>query len=400
MSLAERRRWAQRQGNHFWLWPEVEISGWRKAQIQIADATSAIFAGQSAGVLTGDPVALSVAAYTSGMGPLLGYWTLNGQLDCDEATSRLLREHFEENGRRMEAFRAATERLINRIAERRIKLVLLKGIHSAYDYFPVPGARPASDIDLLVAANDVDAVRSVLDADNFVVAGEGRGETTYVKNGARTEPSSLLMVHADDPWSFDLHHGLDIYVAAGAPIAALDAAGPLDHAVAWPEITGAYILPQPLLLLHLAVHAGSGLHNLTLLRLVELALVIRRDFTCAQQSWDELLELARKTGSLGYCYPAFALCELLVPGTVPQQVLDQCRGSCPGRGRKIVAGLTPATAQRVTRHSISEHYMWVHGVAGWVRQIASDLAPGRNLHAVKSIYAARLWQVLRGRVSR
>ena len=132
----------------------------------------------------------------------------------------------------------------------------------------------------------------------------------------------------------------------------------------------ALALEQPLLLLHLAVHAGAGLQNLTLLRLVELHFVIRRD------SGEQLAVVARIPGngranrSLGFAWPALKLCEDLAPGTVPQAVLGKAARHVPPAVLRVVERLTPATAQRVDRASIAEHFMWADGAGGRARQAA------------------------------
>jgi hypothetical protein len=68
--------------------------------------------------------------------------------------------------------------------------------------------------------------------------------------------------------------------------------------------------------------------------------------------------------------------------------------------RRIVDALDPAHAQRVHRGSISEHFMWVTGARGWMRQLGSDLLPASSDRSVWSIYEARAFRLLRRRISR
>jgi hypothetical protein len=162
----------------------------------------------------------------------------------------------------------------------------------------------------------------------------------------------------------------------------------------------ARVLDQPLLLLHLAAHAGSGLHNLTLLRLVELQLVIRADLASGRLDWDGVLDLGARTGALGYAWPALKLCEDLAPGVAPSAVLEQCAASAPAAVRRRLADLTPATAQRIDRNSVAEHFMWAEGWRGRLRQVASDLLPAAGTpRQFWSIYEARAWRLVRGRFS-
>ena len=56
---------------------------------------------------------------------------------------------------------------------------------------------------------------------------------------------------------------------------------------------------------------------MSLLRLVELVLVIRKDCAAGLLCWDAFLAMAERTGSLGFAFPALKLCDELAPGTVP-----------------------------------------------------------------------------------
>ena len=168
----------------------------------------------------------------------------------------------------------------------------------------------------------------------------------------------------------------------------------------WRVDPRAGVLDQPLLLLHLATHAGAGWHNLTLLRLVELVLTIRQDHAAARLSWDGFLDAGARTGAIGYAYPALSLAEKLAPGVVPGEVLDRCAARTPAAVRHAMERLTPATAQRIDRSSVGEHFMWAQGLRGRMRLLASDLLPAVPTWAeFRRIYEARAWRLIRGRVS-
>ena len=161
------------------------------------------------------------------------------------------------------------------------------------------------------------------------------------------------------------------------------------------------MLDQPLLLLHLAVHASSGFQNLTLLRLVEIALVIDQDTASGLLTWDGFLAMGERTRSLGFAYPALRLCEMLTPERMPPHVLERCRREAPAGVMRIVDRLTPASAQRIDRTSVTEHFMWARGWTDVMRQIALDLAPAAGSWSKTwSIYETRAWRVLRGSFSR
>jgi hypothetical protein len=168
----------------------------------------------------------------------------------------------------------------------------------------------------------------------------------------------------------------------------------------WPVDPHAGVLDQPLLLLHLAAHAGAGWQNLTLLRQVELVLVIRQDLQAGRLSWDAFIAAGERTRALGYAYPALFLAEKLSPGLIPALVLSLCAAWTPHAVRRALERLTPATAQRIDRNSVGEHFMWAEGWGGRMRLLASDLLPDvRSWQAFRRIYEERAWRLIRGRVS-
>src|SRR5262249_9492433 len=138
----------------------------------------------------------------------------------------------------------------------------------------------------------------------------------------------------------------------------------------WPRSSAARVLGQPLLALHLAAHISQEMLNMTLLRMVELALVLRRDGASGALDWDDFLAGARTIGGGRRVYAALYFCERLVPGTVPLAVLAACRADAPARLRRVLEDLTPATATPLgRRHSLRERFMWARGFGDHVRQL-------------------------------
>lgn len=398
--VRQRFLWARRQGVPAWLWPNVSVAAWQKALGAIETAVRAALAGETA-LLEGDPAAIGLAGYTSGMGPLLGWWHQQGRVEASPDIAAVLDLHLRHNVARAAQMESSAAAVIAALRGAGIAVAVLKGAHTAGSYFPHPGTRPASDIDLLVKGADRVAAEAVLEAAGFALASRGAQESSWRKAGVAEYPRSLEFVHAEDPWTIDLHHTLDIFVSAGAPLAVLDRAEPLASARPFAPCPDAVVLEQPLLLLHLAVHAGSALQSLTLLRQVELVLVIRHDRADARLSWDAFIASAARCDALGFAYPALRLCEELAPGTVPRGVLDQLAAAAPPRMLRIVNQLAPATAHRVVRSSVGEHFMWTRGWRGWVRQLAADIAPtGISWRRVTAIYEARGWRLIRRRFSR
>ncbi len=400
--IRARFREARRSGRPAWLWPELPVDEWRDALGSIEGAVRAVLnGGHARAPFLGSTIAIGVACYTSGLGPLLGRWAEEGRLHLSDELAALVALHLDHNRARTSRMGAAAATLLQAMVAEDVPIVLLKAIHNGPVYFPETGTRPASDIDLLIRPEDAPIAESVLGRLGFGLRGRGARESSWMPEGMVPEPRSLTFVHADDPWSIDLHTSLDIGPGQGLPIARLDLGSPMVDAPPSAHFPGAGILPQPLLLLHLATHAGAGLHNLTMLRLVELVLVIRRDEAAGTLSWTDFLDLGVRCGALGFAYPALLLCQALAPGTVPGPVLAVCAHHAPGRVRRVLARLTPATAQRVERGSLSEHFMWAQGWLGLARQIAADLAPDAgSWRDFCAIYERRAWQILRGAISR
>ena len=76
----ERQMKAGRSGNPAWLWPEVPVDEWVQATRHITEAVSSMLNGATGAVPPSDPKTFSLACYTSGVGPLLGYWVEQGRL--------------------------------------------------------------------------------------------------------------------------------------------------------------------------------------------------------------------------------------------------------------------------------------------------------------------------------
>jgi hypothetical protein len=389
--FGRRRRDARQRGTPAWLWPEVSPAAWAEAIADLRQAISAILSGGKAHLSSSDPRATSLACYTAGVGPLLGWWSKAGILTASPDISRLLALHLDHGRGRENRTRVQSKRIVSALTGRGIPVVVLKGADTAYRYFPAPETRPASDLDLLVPFDWSRAAEAIL-ADQ-ALARVAR-ESTWTDPKESREPRSLWLAHAEDPWSVDLHSSLDFAASPGAAVVKLDVAKPFEGADRWAPDPSAWVLSQPLLLLHLAVHAGGGLHSLTLLRMIEIVLAIRQDSANRQLSWDDFTAVAAQTGGLGAAYPALAMCELLAPRTVPDSVLERCAEAMPARARTVVERLDPGTAHRVDRASVTEHFMWVSGLGGWLRQLRSDLTPDAT------IYQARAYRLLRGRITR
>ena len=393
--IGARLRRAAARGSPAWLWPDISLDRRRAATDQLANAVRQMINAETP-TLIGDAPAIGLAAYVSGTGPLLGWGLENGRVAASREVAAVLQEHWRHNRDRAGRLRRACTAIVGALTSAGIRTVVLKGLHTESDYFPAPGVRPASDIDLLVNQDDRTAAERILWSRGLIPASRGQFESSWREANAPAQPASLYQVHRNDPWTIDLHHSLDIEPAPGAPVARLDIGQPMHTERRWADMPAGYALDQPLLALHLAVHAGHGLHNLTLLRLVELILVIRRDTESGRLSWLDFAALAAAADAFGYAYPALAFAEQLAPGTIPPDILAGSARAAPRRAVEVVRRLTPATAQRIGRLSLAEHFMWTAGPRGWARQLSADLVPRTSFKRSLQIYRARGWQLFGG----
>src|SRR5439155_499153 len=112
------------------------------------------------------------------------------------------------------------------------------------------------------------------------------------------------------------------------------------------------VLPQPQLLPYLSFHAYSHFYSMTLVRLVELVLVGRRDFAGRPDRWEAFSDLVRRTRIGRFVFPALALAERLTPGSVDPLVLEELVAAAPPRLRRLVRHVTPASPPPPTSRAL------------------------------------------------
>jgi hypothetical protein len=404
-AVRARFAWAARQGQPMWLWPDLATEEWHRALLSIEQVLRATLTGRQAIMtLDGDAEAISVACYTSGTGPLLGFWLERGMIAANPPVAAVLERHLRHNRLRMDRLTTETVALASALTSAGVGVTLLKGLHTLR-YFPEPGARPVSDIDLLVAEADQPLLAEIMRAFGYQPGLISRGpppQQEWRRPEIPVEPRTLCFVHADDPWSVDVQASLNRRYAPGAPMIRLDDELAGASRTAWSAVPEADVLAQPLLLLQLAVHASCGFQSLTMVRLVELALIIRCDVAAGLLSWNAFLALAGRLEALGLIYPALRLCEMLVPGTIPAEILARCAALTPAAVRQVVDRLTPANAQRVVRYSIAEKFMWSGSWLGMARQLLSDVVPPGigSPSDLFGIYRKRAWKIARQTLTR
>ena len=403
--VRERFRWAARQGHPQWLWPDLTVDEWSHSTERIAEVTREVMTlGTSRKVLAGSADAIGIAGYTSGLGPLLGLWLEQGRIECSPMVAAVLELHLRHNRLRMARLTDRARALSAALSAKAIAHTFLKGMHTAHRYFPERGTRPMSDIDLLIAPDDEALTGCVLRTLGFSpgLAQAYPPERSWRPTEAPELPRNLALVHADDPWTVDLHTSLNRRYAAGSPVLRIDevaAGNRLPHRAFAPS---ARVLAQPSLLVHLTTHAGCGLESLSMLRLVELVFVIRRDMSGGPAAWDQFVEAAASADALGGIYPALEFCEQLVPGTVPARVLRNSRQAVPPPVRRVVDRHTVVDIQRVERCSLAERFMWAPSKWAVLRQILGEIFPPGSsvLPTLLAIYRARLWRLARRTMTR
>ncbi|HEX8655183.1 MAG TPA: nucleotidyltransferase family protein [Allosphingosinicella sp.] len=338
-----------------WVWPDVDEADWRSALCALAGAASAVLSGKRAPKLRGDPATLAVAGYTSGIGPLIGYWIEGGLVSAEPGAAEVFELQLRHNRLRIDRLRAEASVAALLLRDAGIETTVLKGMHTAFDHFPEPGTRPCSDIDLLVPNHLFAAAGEAMRRNGYVPGRSGQTpiQREWRRPDAPGQVRSLSLVHAEDPWTIDLQGSLDRSFAPGN-FARLQALADRSPRGPWSQDSAATVLTQPLLIIHLACHASNGLQSLNLLRLVEIVLVLRRD----PPDWRALVEAAASVGALGFLYPAFRVAEDFVPGTIDDKVLAACAADAPARVRAVIADHDPASIHRIARRSWRESVMW------------------------------------------
>ena len=394
--VRDRIRRAQRSGFSSWLWPDVAIGDWRAAMSEIVVATRAVLGGAEHCALRADnAVAMGLAGYTSGMGPLLGHWIATGRLAAPPETEELLGLHLDENRVRMDRLAGNARNLVQAMEKADVSVTVFKGMHTAFSHFPEPATRPLSDIDLYIPPSQIGIAETVLTDLGYVRRLQRRDPymCDWARPSLRREPHTLALLHRDDFWSFDVQTSLSRRLPTNARIE-LDRLIRPSGDQRWSVSPAARVPEQPLLTLLLAAHTAHGLYNSTLLRICELIFVIRKDTAAGTLDWDRLLAAAGQIGGARYAYPAFFFCEKLVPGTIPEKILACCRADAPQNLRALLPTLDIAELQPLGRHPLRERFLWAGTWSDRFRQLAAELAldwQGRTFERTLQSLGNKLW---------
>jgi hypothetical protein len=328
----------------------------------MVSATRLILAGQTASLTASSETAVrsaGVAAFMSGLGPLLGWWIERGQLRAPPPLATLLGEHLAHGRRRAGHMAERLSRTVRALRERGVVPTVLKGTHTARRYFEDPGTRTTADIDLLVqpgqAAATAEALMAIgLRKVSFHTA-PYREDWGPVDN---PRVYSADMSHENNPWTVDLHYTLDRLYFPGL-VARFDSAreGLLEP---WASPAGPVtVLRQPWLTAHLALHAAADFPHVPLIRIVELVLALRADIPRGALSWEDLADALRQLDLRRLAYPAFALAADLAPNDVDPAFLHTLSDDTTARMRHVVPMVLETPA--FSRLSFQVRLVWAKG---------------------------------------
>jgi hypothetical protein len=347
------------------LWPDVPVSAFRAAERTLAGAVAGVLRGEASPVrLTcpagTSPRALGVAATTAGVGALIGYWIETGALATEPAIAALFANHLAHGRRRARRLRHAFERVLLSATDHGVELCVLKGTHTGYAYFPDPGTRITSDIDIVVRPQDFPLAGRLLSELGFEERRDSRApeQSFWTLPGGRAV-RALDFTHADSAWSIDLHDSIERIPFGG--LTTTFGTPDLTTIPVWDHFCRPVrVLPEPLLLAYLAAHASSHFYAIPQIRLVELVLLAQRDFAGQPERWRAFEELVLTTGTARFVFPALDLAERFVPGSIDAHVLCSIKALTPRRLRRLVRVTHPAWGQQLHPFpGLRARFVWV-----------------------------------------
>lgn len=309
-----------------------------------------------------DPAALGVAAFASGMGPLLGYWVSEGVIQADPDSAAVLRRQFRISCERAALMRRHLDEVLGRFADRAIAATLLKGAHTAGRYFPHVATRPAADIDILVHPAQESAAREALSAAGFLEARRTGHpvRSEWIHRHSPRQVRSLEVEHPDNPWLIDLHTGLERCYFRGRTVAFGRLAFECTEPIAGRR-PSVYALAEPLLSAFLAVHATYLIRDVRLLPILELVLVVRESTRVGTLRWEALWNLLDATASARFAYPGFELAERLAPGTIDHDFLAALRECGTKRMTRVIDQVDAAGVALLGARSFDDRLIWARG---------------------------------------
>ena len=407
-----RRQYAWRSTQRpYALWPGLDGDIIQSAADAIGSAVSGVLRGERARLaLPGGghgadrrARAVGVAALLTGVGPLLGAWIGRGELDAEEPLARVLARHLAHGRAREARIRAEVMPVLAQMERAGLQPGVIKGFHTAQVYFPEPGARPFSDVDVVVPPAAIpDAERLLRDA-GFVPEGRTGGsgyKREWLPPDGRGDVWSYELWHARSRWKLDLHDGLNFALVQRN--VRTPQTPRFTDVLRLDDVTLRIADANELIAL-LAAHASTELYSQRLLRLVELVLVVRRATALGTLDWTAVESSLAERDASRFAYPTLTLAERLAPGTVDAGLLTRLWSATTPRARAVTSALSPTAPILARSFSLRERLMWAVGARATLRWMWSMLAPldGASRRDQLRTYRHRAMRLLRlGRSAR
>ena len=385
------------------LWPGLTERARVAAAGEIERVTRAVLRGEPH--VSFDPdekhdvYALSVAAHTTGMGPLLGRWMEEERIAAAPASGESLAWQLLHARRRAARMEREVLPALDAMIAHDVVPVVLTGFHTARTYFEEPGVRRMSDVDLLVATNQLQYAESALRASGFRATGPQLTpyKQDWIGGGVEDRVFSVEVSDERTKWVIELHASLDRTFHPGA-VARLNG----ERGRTMPFELGnrrLLALAPPVLLLEIACHCSQELGSNRLLRLVEIIRVIRAELASGRLHWDDVLAMLARTGAARYAYPALALAEDLAPGTVDARVLVLGARESTWAGRHTVRRLVPAGGS-IEALGLLRQIMWMRGPVAVLHRAMRLVAPSaQGRPGLLPTWRVRLGQLRAGLLS-
>jgi hypothetical protein len=341
------------------------LAGARGVHLDAADATAVRATG--------------IAAFSAGMGPLLGYWIERGTLEAPAQLEQLLAQHLSHGRRRAAKLTSELDRLLMAMNENDITPILLKGMHTSQVYFPEPSCRVGTDIDVLVTPEELHQVRAILSRSGFHETSDSRPplSSTWEPGDVPQRLRSVEMNHSENPWSVDLHSALKRSYSRGLRID-LGTAPFRNRRKTHSHRPPVNVLGQPLLAAYLALHASHALQGLQLIRLVELTLVLREDGDGGRFAWADFESTLAEHNMGRFVYPALWCVESIAPGTVDARLLRDLGNTVPPRMRRVLDQVGSSGMAYLGPLSLDAKLMWARTKRELLFHAAALLWPGSS----------------------
>jgi hypothetical protein len=353
------------------LWPGLREHERVAAACEIERLTVAFLGGEPLLILDASArhrtYAIAVAAHTTGMGPLLGYWLEQGRLSTPAPHAERLADHLQHARRRSDRMMTGVLPAVDALIAAGVRPLAMKGLHTGTTMYAARELRRMSDIDLLIRPEETERATTALRGVGFAPWGvTAPHKSDWIGPGVSSRTHSLEVADEFTRWTIELHTSLDSVFYSGV-VARLDA---LASDTTDLDIEGRSfeaLEPEALLIL-LACHC-SELEANRLLRVFELVLAVR----CGV-NWDHVLELLDRTQAARFTWPAFYLAESLAPHTVDSRVLKLAEKESTWAARHTVKRLT-AAGGRIGDMGLIRQLMWAQGPTAALQRVGRLLWP-------------------------